>query len=383
MIFTTPTLINKDIQIIQALSSMHKSIRYMLSSPARWNGTLRRTTLARAIRGSNSIEGYLVSVEDAIAAVEGEEPLNAQRETWLAVTGYRNAMTYVLQLAKDPNFSMNEGYLRSLHFMMLQYDLSKHPGNWRPGPRSVRDGEKEVTVYEAPPANLIPELIQELVSYLQSQQDKDHVLVKAAMAHLNLVMIHPFSDGNGRMARCLQSLVLATGLGIMDPTFSSIEEYLGRNTQKYYDVLSEVGKGSWHPENDTSAWIQFNLTAHYRQAATVLRRTRFFSKLWDYLESEIKKQRLHERLIYALSDAAVGYNVRAAHYRHLAEVSEVVASRDLKRLVESGMLVASGERRGRTYKASDALRNIAIAIRNEEPPQIHDPYETTEGLITG
>lgn len=383
MIFTTPALTDKDTQVIQALSSMHKSISYMLSTPPRWNGTLRRTTFARAIRGSNSIEGYLVSVEDAIAAVEGEEPLNAQRETWLAVTGYRNAMTYVLQLAKDPNFSMNEGYLRSLHFMMLQYDLSKHPGNWRPGPISVRDGEKEVSVYEAPPANLIPELIQELVSYLQSQQDKDHVLIKAAMAHLNLVMIHPFSDGNGRMARCLQSLVLATGLGIMDPTFSSIEEYLGRNTQKYYDVLSEVGKGSWHPENDTSAWIQFNLTAHYRQAATVLRRTRFISKLWDYLESEIKKQGLQERLIYALSDAAVGYNVRAAHYRHLAEVSDVVASRDLKRLVESGMLVASGERRGRTYKASDALRNFSIAIRNEEPPQIHDPYETTEGLITG
>jgi Fic family protein len=355
----------------------------MLSSPPRWNGTLRRTTFARAIRGSNSIEGYLVSVEDAIAAVEGEEPLNAQRETWLAVTGYRNAMTYVLQLAKDPNFSMNDGYLRSLHFMMLHYDLSKHPGNWRPGPIWVRDGENEANVYEAPPANLIPDLIQELVLYLQSQQDDDHVLVKAAMAHLNLVMIHPFSDGNGRMARCLQSLVLAVGLGTMDPTFSSIEEYLGRNTQRYYDVLTEVGQGSWHPENDTSAWIQFNFTAHYRQAATLLRRTRFISKLWDYLESEIKKQRLQERLIYALSDAAVGYNIRAAHYRHLAEVSDVVASRDLKRLVGSGMLVASGERRGRTYKASDALRKTAIAIRNEEPPQIHDPYDTTENLITG
>lgn len=383
MIFNTPNLTKKDLQIIQALGSMYKSIKYALSSPPRWNGTLRRTTFARAIRGSNSIEGYLVSVEDAIAAVEGEEPFNAQRESWLAVTRYRDAMTYVLQLARDPNFSMNEGYIRSLHFMMLQYDLSKNPGNWRPGPIWVREEEKGIEVYEAPPAKLIPELIQELISYLQSEQDNNHILVKAAMAHFNLVMIHPFSDGNGRMARCLQSLVLAVGLGIMDPTFASIEEYLGRNTQKYYDVLAEVGQGSWHPERNAHPWICFNLTAHYRQAATLLRRTRFISKLWNYLESEIKKQGFQERLIYALSDAAVGYNIRAAHYRHIAEVSDVVASRDLKRLVRSGMLVASGERRGRSYKASDALRNVAIAIRKEEPPQIHDPYETTDDLITG
>jgi len=62
------------------------------------------------------------------------------------------------------------------------------------------------------------------------------------MAHLNLTMIHPFSDGNGRMARCLQSLVLARG-GKLSPEFLSIEEYLGRNTPSYYQVLSAVAQG--------------------------------------------------------------------------------------------------------------------------------------------
>jgi len=51
----------------------------------------------------------------------------------------------------------------------------------------------------------------------------------------------------------------------------SVEEYLGRNTQAYYDVLGEVGRGSWHPENDARPWIRFNLTAHLRQARTMLR----------------------------------------------------------------------------------------------------------------
>jgi len=72
-------------------------------------GLLRRNTLARAVRGSNSIEGYNVTAEDAIAAVDGEEPLAADREAWLAVTGYRYAMTFVLQLTKDKNFIYSEG----------------------------------------------------------------------------------------------------------------------------------------------------------------------------------------------------------------------------------------------------------------------------------
>ena len=66
-----------------------------------------------------------------------------------------------------------------------------------------------------------------------------HPLVAAAMAHLNLVLVHPFSDGNGRMARCLQTFVLARD-GLLAPEFSSIEEYLGRNTSAYYAVLAEA-----------------------------------------------------------------------------------------------------------------------------------------------
>ena len=383
MLFKSSKLEAEELKVIRSISLMHKSLKYALSTPPRWNGILRRNTFARAIQGSNSIEGYLVSAEDAIAAVEGEEPLGANRETWMAVTGYRNAMTYVLQLAKDPNFKINEGYLRSLHFMMLQYDLSKHPGNWRPGSIWVRDEEKNENVYEAPQSEKIPGFIAELIHYLQSDQDSDHILIKAAMAHLNLVMIHPFSDGNGRMSRCLQSLMLATGLEITDPTFSSIEEYLGRNTRAYYDVLAEVGQGSWNPQSNTKPWIHFSLIAHYRQAATSLRRTRFIAKLWDHLEREIKQRKLPERSIYALSDAAVGYSVRAAHYKFLTEVSDVIASRDLKILVDFGMLIPIGERRGRIYKASEELKAVALKIRNEEVTKIPDPFETQGELIQG
>jgi Fic family protein len=378
MLFRSVRLGSEELDVIESIRETYKSLQYSISSPLRWLGVLRRNTFARAIQGSNSIEGYVVTKEDALAAADGDEPLEAERETWLAVMGYRNAMTYVLQLAKDQNFVLNDGFLRSFHFMMLQHDLSKHPGNWRPGPIYVRDEEKGENVYEGPPAEMVPKLIGELIDYLAGKQDDDHLFVMAALAHLNLVMIHPFSDGNGRMARCLQTLVLARR-GIGEPTFSSIEEYLGRNTKEYYQVLANVGKGSWNPKNDTREWIRFNLTAHYRQSTTLLGRSRMIAKLWDELERTIKENGLPERTIFALSDAAMGYLLRSSHYRLNADVSSVVASRDLKWLVKTGLLIPKGEKRGRIYAGSESIRDTWIRIRNAEPREIKGPFGKAGG----
>jgi len=371
MLFSIPPLPTDYAAVVLNIDELRRRLNYFLQQqPRRWTGLLRRSTFARAIQASNSIEGYNVTVDDAIAAVEGEEPLDERTEAWLAVQGYRNALSYILQLATDPYFTHNDGTLRGLHYMMMSYDLGKRPGLWRPGAIYVRSEPAGTIVYEGPPANEVPALIGEFVAALNARTDQP-VMVRAALAHLNLVMIHPFSDGNGRMARALQTLVLARE-GLLDPTFSSIEEYLGRNTEAYYAVLADVGQGAWHPERDPLPWIRFCLTAHYRQAETLLRRTEEQERLWNLVEAELKRRGLHERLLMALSDAAVGYRVRNSTYRRAAEVSEQVASRDLALLVDQGLLVAQGERRGRFYLASDWLRQARASTRSTKV--ISDPF---------
>jgi Fic family protein len=376
MLFRAEKLTPAEKEVIAKIEEARRALKYNLATPRRWKGLLRRNTLARAVRGSNSIEGYNVTAEDAIAAVEGEEPLSADREAWLAVTGYRTAMTFVLQLSRDPNFIYNEGFIRALHFMMVQHDLNKHPGNWRPGTVYVRDEAKGEVVYEGPDVEMVSGLVAELIDYLNDDEDCPHALVKGAMAHLNLVMIHPFSDGNGRMARCLQTLVLGRE-GILEPEFSSIEEYLGRNTRDYYNVLAETGEGSWHPKNSTKAWIRFNLTAHFRQATTLLMRTKAMDALWQELELIVSRHGLPERLIYAVADGAVGYQVRNASYRNLAELNDVLASRDLKAAVDAGLLIATGERRGRSYVGSPELRAIFDKLKREFIKSVPDPFVVT------
>src|SRR5574341_219637 len=373
MLFRTPTLTDRDQAVISELEALRRQLRHVLRQPRHWTGNLRRNLQARAIRGSNTIEGYDVSLDDALAAVDDEEPMDAVRQTWMEIMGYRNAMTYVQQLAQARHFAYNLTLLSGLHFMMLGHDLSKLPGQLRPGPVYVHDEETDTFVYEGPDAELVPGLINEFIESLDDH-DGEPVFVRAAMAHLNLVMIHPFKDGNGRMARALQTLVLAR-YGILAPEFSSIEEYLGnrRNTQEYYAILAQVGGGSWKPMNYAGPWVSFNLRAHYIQAQTVLRRVKETRRLWEELEALASREGLPERTVPALYDAAVGFRVRRSKYEADADVEPATAGRDLRRLVDAGLLIAQGQTRGRRYIRSERLRKVYEGVRVERP-QVVDPH---------
>lgn len=369
-LFDTPLPDEQETAVLFEIESLKASLKYATAQPRRWTGLLRRNAFARAVRGSNSIEGYNVTMEDAIAAVEGEEPVAPRDEAWLAVAGYRMALTFVLQKAEDPHFKYSEEGIKALHYMMVGWDLSKHPGRWRPGPIFVRNESTGDQVYEGPPAETVQPLIAELVDRMNSSDPHDAIIL-GAMAHLNLVMIHPFSDGNGRMARGLQTLVLARS-GTLSPHFCSIEEYLGRNTQSYYDVLAEVG-GTWSPNRDAKPWIRFCLRAHYHQAQTLLRRSREIQVLWDELETLVEKRSLPERSVVALVDAALGLKVRNTSYRAAAQVKDVIASRDLKSLVDAGLLVKQGENRGRFYTAAEEVLSIRRRTAEPRSPE-SDPF---------
>jgi len=256
---------------LERIDELRRQLRFRVAEePRRWVGSVRRVLSARAIQGSNSIEGYEVSVEDALAAVDGDEPAEARERDWLAVLGYRRAMTYVLQLAGDSHFEYSPALLRSLHFMITEYNLAASPGLWRPGPIWVRNSATGEIVYEGPEPEAVPQLTDALVAQLRGHEDVP-AMIRAAMAHLNLAMIHPFRDGNGRMARCLQTLVLARDR-ILSPEWMSIEEHLGVHTQDYYKILGTVGQGAWSPTRDARPWVHFCLRAHFAQAALVLRR---------------------------------------------------------------------------------------------------------------
>ena len=379
-IFVTPEPDDADLMVIKEIERFRRELsHYVVHRPRRWAGHLRRMSFARAVRGSNWIEGYRASLDDVLDAIENEEPVATAEQTRLALTGYRDAMTYVLSLAED-RVEVDESLLKSLHFMMTKHELRIRPGHYRTGDVWVED-ETATRVYEAPDAHLVGGLMAELVESLRGSGSVP-VMLRAAMAHLNLAMIHPFRDGNGRMARALQTLVLSAE-GIVSPEFSSVEEYLGRNTADYYAVLAEVGQGSWHPENSARPWTRFMLRAHYRQAWTLQRRVHETEQLYDNLSQLVARRKLPSRAIGALADAARGRRLRRSIYARLVEmtdgdpISDLTASRDLKALVDAGVLDAAGAGRGRTYHGAPVLRESWRDVRSSRPPRSDDdPYVT-------
>jgi len=364
MLYRSAKLDERELTVLAEIEDLRVRLRFVLNEPHRWTGSLRRLSFARNIQGSNSIEGYDARLDDVAAVALGEDPLDSSTETRLALEGYRNAMTYMLQRADDQDFECSVSLLKSLHFMMTGYSLLNRPGRWRAGPIYVQREQTQEIVHEGADVDQVPGLMAELAAYVNDCAD-DELLVKAAMAHVNLVMIHPFRDGNGRMARCLQSLVLARN-GILSPVFMSIEEYLGRNTQAYYDVLAQVGGGHWAPERSTTAWVRFTLTAHLRQASTLRRRVDDAERLWVGIERLVGAR--EERQLAALNDAAMGLRLRRATYLKIAAesgstITEQTAGRDLKALVDAGYLEPHGEKRGRFYVATPTLREVWLGVR--------------------
>lgn len=377
MLFQTPDLTGRQISALRNIGALRTDLRHRIYEPNRWSGSFRRVSFARSVRGSNSIEGYEASLDDVLAEGEGDEVLDPKSETKKAIEGYRNAMTLVLQLADDPHLAFHPMLLRSLQFMMTSYDLGRRPGLWRQGDIFVRDDSSGEVVYEGPDVGEVPALMEELAAELQSIDEDTSAIVRAAMAHLNLAMIHPFRDGNGRMARCLQTLVLARE-GVLSPVFCSIEEYLGEHTPDYYAVLAQVGGGHWQPERDATEWVEFVLLAQFRQARLLLLRVSETERLWDRLEYAVAGSRLPERVVAALYDGAIGLRVRNATYRtaHEIPLSDQLASRDLKGLVDAGWLDAHGERRGRHYTRSGKLAELDAAVRADSSPlDSVDPFE--------
>ena len=373
MLFKTPKLRGDELLAVQRIRGLWTELAWQLqSNPSAQTDLLRRVAVARAIRGSTSIEGVNVSDRDALAAVDHADPFDAHGAAWATIIDYRDALSYVLRLAGDPHLRFDANLLRGLHFVMLRDGPSRYPGVWRPGPAYVRDAHTGGILYEAPPADHVPALVDELLARLGERDDGVPVMVRAALAHLNLVMIRPFADANGRIARCLETLVLARE-GVLDPAFCSVEDYLGRETAAYNAALAEVGGGAFQPKRKARPWVHFSLTAHLRQAAATVGWQREMSLVWNEIEVAAARAGLPGRAIAPLVEAAFGFRVRNPGYRAQARVSQLVASRDLKLLVEAGLLEPLGERRGRSYAASAGLKDLRE--RHRPPAPAVDPHE--------
>jgi Fic family protein len=339
---------------LEELDELRQRLGRETAYPSPWIGTLRRQLRAASVESSVSIEGFEVrpgEAADVVARVEsGREETDENR---LAVASYARAMDHVGVMALDPTFDWGDRVILDLHFDVCYFQRDKSPGHWRTGPIGVTAPDGTLA-YQAPEGNEVVPLMREVIEWLRATDPDEHVVVRGAMAHLHVVSVHPFRDGNGRISRIVQSLVLARD-GILSPEFGSIEEYLASNTPQYYRVLQEVQGGRYQPERDATPWIRFCVDAHLEQARRRLRQIQAASARWTCLERLVAERGWPDRLVIALEQSLTGGADRSG-YEVEAGVSAATASGDFRRLLDARLVAQRGRGPATRYHGSEMLR---------------------------
>lgn len=355
MLYATPVLGRADLRRIATLDELRRRLGDGTGVAAPWLGQLRRQVRTAAVESSVGIEGFSVPAEDAVGLVAGTQSPDPADSDANAVACYARAMDHVGTMAIDPTFRWLDRVILDLHFDVCWFQRDRSPGLWRTAPVSVTSSRGGSPVYTAPDPDHVPELMAEVVGWLRYVDLEIHVAVRAAMAHLHVVSVHPFRDGNGRVARIVQSLVLARA-GLLAPELNSIEEHLASHTGDYYRVLQQVHGATYQPERDATPWVRFCLDAHIAQAQRHLERLELAGERWAALERLVEARGWPDRMVIALEQSLFGGVERAA-YAAEAAVSPATATGDLRRLVDAGLVVQRGRTRATRYVASDHLHH--------------------------
>jgi Fic family protein len=353
MLFTLPKITKELGAQLDELDLLRGRLGAEAGGGGPWLGSLRRQVRASSAESSISIEGFHVPADEAERLVAGEDLPGTEDESRMALACYARAMDHVGVMASDPSFRWLDRVILDLHFDTCDFQRDKSPGLWRAGPIGVTGGDGSLA-YRGPDADAVPDLIAELVDWLQEGNLDAPAVVRAAMAHLNLVFIHPFRDGNGRISRIVQSLVLARE-GLISPEFSSIEEYLGTHTPAYYAALRALGD-HYQPELDATGWVSFCLEAHLVQARQRLAQIEQAGARWGFLERLVAGRGWSDRLVIAL-EQSLFHGADRSSYVTEAGISPPTASADLRRLLDAGLVVRQSLGRMTRYTASDALRS--------------------------
>ncbi len=355
MLFRTPPAAKALARQLAELDQLRKRLGDRVGVAGPWLGSLRRRWRASSAESSIEIEGFHVPAEETIAVAAGEEQPDPHDDDRMALACYARAMDHVGVMSDDPAFRWVDRVILDLHFDACSFQKDRDPGRYRRGGVEVTSPSGGPPAYVGPSHDEVPQLMGEVVEWLDHGDLDSHVAVRAAMAHLHVVSVHPFRDGNGRISRIVQSLVLARE-GLLAPELVSIEEHLGRHTDEYYATLQKLQGGSYRPERDAAPWVRFCVEAHLDQARRRLEQIAEAGTRWSFLEELVERRNWPDRFVIAL-EQSLFQGVDRASYTAEADVSPPTASNDFRRLLDAGLVVQRGRGRITRYVASERLRD--------------------------
>lgn len=204
---------------------------------------LRKNNRIKSIHSSLKIEANSLSLSQVRDVINGKLVFGEAKE----IQEVKNAYNAYEKIAEIDPYSIEE--LKKFHGIMTKY-IVEESGDFRSGEEGVFNGEE--CIFMAPPARFVPQLMNELFGWMKKEKDQMHPLILSSVFHYEFVFIHPFADGNGRMARLWHTCLLANWKPFFQ--YIPIESQIERFQEEYYNVIAQC-----HVNGDSNLFIEFML----------------------------------------------------------------------------------------------------------------------------
>src|SRR5579872_1672026 len=308
----------------------------------------REDAIIRSVHYGTHIEGNELNLSQAEKVIKGEEVLARARDIQ-EVINYRKVIEYISQW-ENPNYSkeITEEVIKHMHNIVVNRILPEEKsGSYRSAQVVVKNSYSGQISFRPPPSSQVPKLIEDLIRFINSPQDGEiHPVIKSAVVHYEFVRIHPFIDGNGRVARALSTLILfLEGYDIRQ--FFSLEEYFDRDALSYYSALQSVEKTN----GDLTNWLEYFTHGLSFELGRIRERVEHVS-IDNRLKQKLggKPMMLTDRQLRIVEYIQeTGFLQNAAFKELFPMISEDAVLLDLKALVTAGLIKKSGVTKGARY----------------------------------
>ena len=312
-----------------------------------WVREMGRRALILEAHHTTHIEGTRLTLEQAEQLLAGKSVPEADPDDVRELLNYKKAFDFVSEYLEEKG-PITEGLLREIHKRLVEgvRGGAAAPGEYRKIQNYVVNSTTGATVYTPPPAYDVPIMMTELVDWLNQEQDVNPVLV-SGISQFQLVHIHPFLDGNGRTSRLLSTLCLYRA-GYDFKRLFTISEYYDRDRPAFYRAIQSVRERGM----DMTSWLEYFVEGLTTQLAEVRERGEQAIRR-DVL---VKEHRLSDRQAKALGHILEHSSLTIQDFEGLCpDVNRRSLQRDLKVMVDSGLLVSEGATNKLVYqlKAAD------------------------------
>ncbi|OGK22703.1 hypothetical protein A3H80_01965 [Candidatus Roizmanbacteria bacterium RIFCSPLOWO2_02_FULL_37_19] len=310
-----------------------------------WEKRFRDDAVIRTAHHGTHIEGNRLNLHEAKDVLMGKDIVGRTRDVH-EVINYRRTLKVIEEEAERGLKRITEGTVKKLHRTVVSGILNdERIGEYRTKQVVIRNSETGEVTFRPPDAVEVPFLMREFYYWLNKVDSNDlHPILKAGISHHELVRVHPFIDGNGRVARALVTLILF--LEKYDiRQFFSLEEYYDKDAVSYYEHLKKASDG------DLTSWLE------YFSLGVAIEFERIKQKILKLSKDTYLKQKLGGKQVFLTERQtkiieyiqSIGYLQNQAFKEVDAGVSEDTILRDLTDLVDKGIIKKIGKTKAARY----------------------------------